>query len=63
MISTVPPITQWLHKRIMRAAVDASLETTAVLTSNAASILAVSEDANEARKALAERRPPIFSGR
>ncbi len=57
-----PPLTQWINKRIMRAAVDSNLETTAVLTSNAAVILAQSEDAKEARQALAERRTPVFKG-
>jgi 1,4-dihydroxy-2-naphthoyl-CoA synthase len=46
----------------MRAAVDSNLETTAVLTSNAAVILGMSEDAKEARQALTERRTPIFKG-
>lgn len=58
-----PPMVQWINKRIMRAAVDSNLETTAVLTSNAAAILAGSEDAKEARQALAERRAPVFHGR
>ncbi len=57
-----PPMVQWINKRIMRAAVDSSLETTAVLTSNAAMILAQSEDAQEARKALLEKRKPVFTG-
>jgi 2-(1,2-epoxy-1,2-dihydrophenyl)acetyl-CoA isomerase len=55
-----PPLVQWINKRVMRAALDTNLETTAVLTSNAASILSGSEDAKEARQALAERRDPIF---
>ena len=50
-------------KRIMRAAVDSNLETTAVLTSNGSDILASSEDASEARRAFAERRHPSFKGR
>ena len=57
-----PPITQWINKRVMRAAVDSNLETTAVLTSNAAVILGMSEDAKEARQALTERRTPVFKG-
>lgn len=40
----VPPLVQWISKRIMRQALDSSLETTMVLTSNAASILGGSED-------------------
>lgn len=62
-IIAAPPLTQWLHKRIMRAALDSSLETTATLTSNAALILAESEDALESRRALAEKRKPSFQGR
>ena len=58
-----PPVPQWINKRIMRAAVDSNLETTAVLTSNAAMILGQTEDAREARQALAERRTPVFKGR
>ena len=57
-----PPLTQWINKRVMRAAVDSNLETTAVLTSNAAAILQGSEDAKEARAALGERREPVFRG-
>src|SRR5499433_1407527 len=34
-----PPLVQWIGKRIMRAALDSSLETTMVLTSNAGGIL------------------------
>ena len=58
-----PPMVQWINKRIMRVAVDSNLETTAVLTSNAAGILNGSEDAREARAALGERRDPVFKGR
>ncbi len=58
-----PPLTQWINKRVIRAAVDSNLETTAVLTSSAASILSGSEDAKEARAALGERRDPVFTGR
>jgi 2-(1,2-epoxy-1,2-dihydrophenyl)acetyl-CoA isomerase len=57
-----PPITQWINKRNMRAALDTNIETTAVLTSNAAYVLSSSEDANEARTALLERRDPVFRG-
>ena len=62
-IMQVPPLTHWLNKRVMRAAMDSSLETTAVLTSNASLILQDSEDAKEARAALAERREPSFRAR
>jgi 1,4-dihydroxy-2-naphthoyl-CoA synthase len=57
-----PPMTQWINKRNMRAAIDSTVETTAVLTSNAAYILNNSEDAKEAKAALAERRDPVFTG-
>ena len=58
-----PPMVTWINKRVIRAAMDSTLETTAVLTSNASSILATSEDAAEARAALRERRAPEFKGR
>jgi len=54
---------QWISKRIMRAALDSSLETTMVLTSNAGGILQGSEDAQEARRAFLEKRRPAFKGR
>jgi hypothetical protein len=57
-----PPITQWINKRNTRHALDSNLETTAVLTSNAAYILGKSKDAKEARAALLERRDPVFKG-
>jgi len=59
----VPPLVQWVGKRIMRSALDNSLETTMVLTSNAGGILQGSEDAREARCAFAEKRRPVFKGR
>jgi 2-(1,2-epoxy-1,2-dihydrophenyl)acetyl-CoA isomerase len=58
-----PPMVQWINKRIIRVAVDSNLETTAVLTSNAAGILNGSEDSREARAALTEKRNPVFKGR
>ncbi len=58
-----PPLVSWVNKRVIRAAMDSTLETTAVLTSNASGILANSEDANEARSALRERREPNFDAR
>jgi 2-(1,2-epoxy-1,2-dihydrophenyl)acetyl-CoA isomerase len=61
-IIAVPPLVQWVGKRIMRAALDSTLETTMVLTSNAGGILNGSEDAKEARRAFAEKRPPAFKG-
>lgn len=62
-ILKVSPLVQWNSKRIMRAALDSSLETTMVLTSNASGILASSEDAKEAREAFLQRRDPVFKGR
>ena len=59
----VAPLTQWINKRVMRGGLDSSLEATMVMTSNAASILADSDDAREARDAAIERRPPLFRGR
>jgi enoyl-CoA hydratase/carnithine racemase len=59
----LPPMVQWIGKRIMRAAVDSSMETTMVMTSNAAGILQRSDDAKEARRAFAEKRAPEFKGR
>jgi 2-(1,2-epoxy-1,2-dihydrophenyl)acetyl-CoA isomerase len=61
-IIAVPPLVQWVGKRVMRAALDSSMETTMVLTSNAGGILQSSEDAKEARRAFAEKRPPVFKG-
>ena len=58
-----PPMVQWISKRIMRSAMDGSLETTMVLTSNSGGILNGSEDAEEARQAFLEKRTPVFQGR
>lgn len=58
-----PPLVQWISKRIMRAALDSSMETTMVMTSNAGGILHDSEDAGEARAAFKEKRKPQFKGR
>ena len=62
-IMRTPPMVQWISKRIMRAALDGSLENTMVLTSNAGGILDGSEDAHEARQAFLEKRAPVFKGR
>ena len=62
-IIRTPPLVQWISKRIMRAALDSSLETTMVMTSNAGGILQSSEDAKEARQAFLEKRRPLFKGR
>ncbi len=59
----IPPLVQWISKRVMRAAQDSTLETTMVLTSNAGGILQQSEDAKEARKAFVEKRKGTFHGR
>lgn len=59
----IPPLVQWVSKRVMRAALDSTLETTMVLTSNAGGILNASEDATEARKAFVEKRKGQFKGR
>ena len=61
-IIALPPLVQWTSKRIMRAAMDSTLETTMVLTSNAGGILQSSADAKEARKAFVEKRKPNFKG-
>ena len=58
----IPPMVQWISKRIMRAALDSSLETTMVMTSNAGGILQGSEDAKEARRAFMEKRKGQFHG-
>ena len=58
----IPPMVQWISKRIMRAALDSSLETTMVMTSNAGGILQQSEDAKEARRAFMEKRKGQFRG-
>jgi 2-(1,2-epoxy-1,2-dihydrophenyl)acetyl-CoA isomerase len=58
----IPPLVQWISKRIMRTAVDTSLENTMILTSNASPILQHSEDAKEARKAFVEKRKAKFKG-
>lgn len=62
-IISIPPLVQWVSKRVMRAAMDATLENTMVLTSNAGGILQQSEDAKEARKAFVEKRKGQFKGR
>jgi 2-(1,2-epoxy-1,2-dihydrophenyl)acetyl-CoA isomerase len=62
-IMRTPPLVQWISKRIMRAALDSSLETTMIMTSNAGGILGGSEDAQEARRAFLEKRRPAFKGR
>jgi enoyl-CoA hydratase/carnithine racemase len=57
-----PPLVQWIGKRIMRTALDTTMEATMVLTSNASPILQHSDDAKEARKAFVEKRQPRFKG-
>src|SRR6185312_8315918 len=58
----IPPLVQWVSKRIMRTALDTTLENTMVLTSNAGGILQNSEDAKEARRAFMEKRKGQFRG-
>ena len=62
-IMRVPPLVHWISKRIMRTAMDTTIENTMVLTSNAGGILGGSEDAQEARRAFLEKRSPVFHGR
>ena len=57
-----PPLVQWTSKRLRRAALDGTLETTMVMTSNAGGILQSSDDAKEARRAFVEKRKPRFRG-
>src|SRR3954466_3024777 len=57
-----PPLVQWISKRIMRTALDSTMEQTMVLTSNASPILQHSDDAKEARRAFVEKRRPQFKG-
>jgi len=61
-MAAIPPLVQWNSKRIMRAALDTTLDHTMVLTSNAALILNSSEDETEARRAFVEKRKPVFRG-
>ena len=61
-IMALPPLVHWVSKRVMRAALDSTLETTMVLTSNAGGILQNSEDAKEARRAFVEKRKGRFKG-
>ena len=58
-----PPLVQWIGKRIMRRALDSSLETTLDLAANASGILSGSEDGREARTAFLEKRDPVYKGR
>ncbi len=57
-----PPLVQWISKRIMRTAIDTTMEATMVLTSNASPILQHSDDAREARRAFVEKRKAQFKG-
>src|SRR5262249_57547308 len=59
-IMRTPPMVQWISKRIMHAALDSSLETTMVLTSNAGGFLQGSEDPQEARPACTHKPRPVF---
>jgi 2-(1,2-epoxy-1,2-dihydrophenyl)acetyl-CoA isomerase len=61
-IISIPPLVQWISKRIMRSALDTTLENTMVLTSNASPILQHSTDAKEARRAFVEKRKGHYTG-
>lgn len=62
-IMQVSPISQWINKRIMRAALDTTLEGTMVMTSSAATIVNLTEDRNEAKEAQVAKRRPNFQAR
>ena len=62
-IIAMPPLVQWVSKRIMRAALDSTLETTMVLTSNAGGILQGSEDAKEATARVRREAQRPLQGR
>jgi len=57
-----PPLVQWLGKRIMRRALSSTLEATLELCAHSSGILTDSEDSVEAKKAMMEKRPPVFKG-
>jgi 2-(1,2-epoxy-1,2-dihydrophenyl)acetyl-CoA isomerase len=58
-----PPLVQWIGKRVMRRALDSTLEGTLEMCANASGILGHAEDSAEARRAFLEHRPPQFKGR
>lgn len=62
-IMQVSPISQWINKRIIRAALDTTLEGTMVMTSSAATIINLTEDRHEAKDAQVNKRRPVFKGR
>jgi 2-(1,2-epoxy-1,2-dihydrophenyl)acetyl-CoA isomerase len=62
-IMRVSPVSQWINKRIIRAAMDSTLEGTMVMTSSAATIIALTEDKDEAKEAQIAKRKPNFKGR
>ena len=57
-----PPLVQWVGKRILRRALSSTLEATLELCAHSSGILSQAEDSVEARKAFAEKRPPVFKG-
>ena len=57
-----PPMVQWVGKRIMRRALSSTLEATFELCAHSSGILVAAEDSVEARKAMMEKRPPVFKG-
>lgn len=59
----VPPLQQWIGKKIMWRSLDMPLDATLDWSATAAPISIMSEDRVEARTALRERRKPNFKGR
>ncbi len=57
-----PPLVQWVGKRIMRRALSSDLEGILELCAHSSVILTAAEDSVEARKAMMEKRPPVFKG-
>jgi enoyl-CoA hydratase/carnithine racemase len=57
-----PPLIQWIGKRIMRRALDSSLDTTLDMCANASIILGTAEDRHEARRSFLEKRSPVYQG-
>ena len=62
-IIQVPPLQQWIGKKIMWRSFDMSLDATLDWSATAAGISAMSEDRVEARTAFREKRMPVFKGR
>ena len=62
-IMRTPPMVQWISKRIMRAALDSSIETTMMMTSNAGGILQRIGTHRKPGGPFLEKRKPTFKGR